>query len=315
MRRPLNIQLIKEHELHMNDEEKRNLALEVLYKCGQHRYGKGASPFDPAYKVDFAIDPQRLNLLGDLAHGFGGPEFTYRYLPVHFVEQIIEVSLKTARKPIAINGQTIQLTHDQAQGMAKTFATAATVFLLNNLRDKLDEAVRELFIEASAVVEAIHKTLPKREHKRLLSDTIDKIIRETNAARKSRLKAALWEADRGRRLEQLPTHYQYLKNVWRRANEIYKKNRDFTQWTETVTREIHSDYNLDLPRDLVFLLSKHDRSAELRGRLRLGFEQNPSGLALEHSARLCGSTPFEFSTGYLREIARTKSKLSGEQRT
>ncbi len=73
-----------------------------------------------------------------------------------------------------------------------------------------------------------------------------------------------------------------------------------------VKHEIEHRFNLQLPDDLVSLLSKNaaDYSDELNIALgdNAGFERKPSGIALEHAARLCGVEPFRFSTNYLHKV-------------
>jgi hypothetical protein len=306
----------------MTDEERRQLALEILYKCCQHHYADGPSPFRSELEAGVTIDAEQLYLEGDLAIGFGGAEFTYRYLPIKFVEGLLDAGLAVVTKAVALETQEgekavleAETDAEEAKSSAKNYATAGTVYFLNNLRNKLNEAIEELFIEAKAAIEGIHVSVARDAiaeagwvvpniRKTLRTTLVNAILGATEPARRKRIEEAFWEIDPTMRLADLPRHYSELKEVWREAWKIYKANKNFATWRETVKREIQARFNIELPsegpKDLISFLSNDPADYPMLPRDE--FESTASGIALEHAARLCGADRFEFSTGYLRQL-------------
>ncbi|MGA9994660.1 MAG: hypothetical protein WBP93_04550 [Pyrinomonadaceae bacterium] len=318
----------------MTDEEKAQFAAGILYRCLLSRYAGGPSPFDDENRAEPPTDNEEdwtrsLTLAGDLAIGLGGEFFNYYYLPIEFVEKIIDESLKIAVEPVTVEisgkkhtADFEKVENDNAHSRAETYAIAATVYLLNNHREKLNEAIEELFVEAVEMVRGIHSSTIRSivkdpdakvtSDKNLQTEVVDRIIKKTTPTRKERLRKSLWEINPSERLTNLSEHYSKLKAVWDAATDVYKKSKTLKTWKQIVIQEIKLNHDIDLPEDLVSLLSKNpaDHSSELKKTLRLGFEQTASGLAWEHAARLCGVKAWDYVTGSLREIAsREEPKL------
>jgi len=86
---------------------------------------------------------------GDLAVGRGGQEFNYLYSPVRLVEELLDAAVQPTSDPIdvSVDGKTVKHKFDSesSHGLARSYTIAATVYLLNNLRDKVGEAIEDLF--------------------------------------------------------------------------------------------------------------------------------------------------------------------------
>jgi hypothetical protein len=99
-----------------------------------------------------------------------------------------------------------------ARRRAATFTTAGSIYLLNNLRDKLNEAIEDLFVEARTVVEELQRATLESGLSELagvnkdatqisqarFTRIVKTIIAEGNNRRRKRLRKALWEIARGR---------------------------------------------------------------------------------------------------------------------
>jgi len=312
----------------MTAEERERLALEILYRCVQYRDGNAPSPLEGTVDAGVTLDANHLYLLGDLAIGLGGTEFTYRYLPIRFVERLIDEAeaLALDEKDVEVttqDGRSVVIETDPEDlSLADVLVTTATLYLLNNLRAKLNEAIEELFVEALEVAGSINQAAAQdfvhmlsfdthREIKTLRTRIINRILERTEPERRRRLEEALWDIDPAMRLADLPRHYSELKGVWREAWKVYKANKNFATWRETVRREIKARYSVTLPSegpmDLISFLS--DKITDYPTAPRAEFEPSPSGIALEHAARLCGAGRFEFATGTLRQIV-SKANIS-----
>jgi hypothetical protein len=135
-------------------------AAQILARCVANRYeANRPSPFSHSDKSDTVVDASQRWLSGDLAIGRGGPKFMYVYSAIGFVVALLVEALKLTSAPIkaSLDGRVIEgkLPTRSARRQAATFTTAATVYLLNNLRDKLNEAIEDLFVEARTVVEEL----------------------------------------------------------------------------------------------------------------------------------------------------------------
>jgi hypothetical protein len=193
------------------------LAAQILSRCLVNRFAQDHPlPFGELSKSDVVLEPSQLWLSGDLANGRAGAEFMYVCSPTQFVEELFAQALKVASAPIkastnsgAIEGQ---ISPKVAATLAETFTTAGTIYFLNNLRDKLNEAIEDLIAESSTVVEELYKgslesSLSELEDKEvdplLISQSrftaiIKRIVAEGDSRRRKRLRAALWEIARGR---------------------------------------------------------------------------------------------------------------------
>jgi len=307
----------------------KTLAAQILRACLLNRYDENhPSPFADSSGPEKTT--MGLWVAGDLAVGRGGREFNYLYSPVRLVEEFLTEAIQLTSKPIIVrlDGNTVKhkLETESIQSLAKTYTIAATVYLLNNLRDKLSEAVEDLFFESLAVVKGLHKmNLDRirqndgdanvRVARARFREIVESIIDESNKRKRKRLRGALWEIDHSRRLANLSRYYRRVQRVWREAAKIYKANSTLKTWKESVKREIEVRYGMQLPDDLVSLLSKNPRDhSDMLKRLlsdpaKANFEANSSGIALEHASRLCEVERFHYGTGYLRQTVRKQELL------
>ena len=280
-------------------------AAEVLSRC--HRY---RSSCDPAEAFGFV--PKLLGyrhkrpgapwVAGDLASGKTGSEFIYAYLPVRFVEELIERAQRT-QVPSSI---------------AETLTTGATVYFLNNLRPVLDEALVNLAFEASVVADVVGKAVMNvgaekdnglNQTREGFSKIIDEIISEGNTRRRERVRRAMWEIDPRLTLANLYHYYQRLYPIWKKAAQIYKKNAKLRTWKKIIQDEISQSDGVILPENLMSLLSPGAEPPNATGTI----EFTPSGLALEHAARACGVDDFRYGTGHLR--ATITAQKTGAQKS
>jgi hypothetical protein len=236
---------------------------------------------------------------GDLAFSENGSEFIYAYLPVRFVEKLLEKA-QQAGFPSPIS---------------ETLTASGTVYFLNNLRKVIDEALVGLAFEASMVVDVLGKAIKDKDNG--LSQTrdsfakiVDEIISEANTRRRDRIRGALWEIDPRLKLSNLTRYYLELYPSWKKAGRIYKRNRDLETWSKVIQDEIFHTHHVQLPDNLVSLLNNEAESPTAEGNIEL----TPSGLALEHAARTCGVEEFKYSTGYLRQIIGAQKKQTKKTR-
>jgi hypothetical protein len=192
-------------------------AAQILARCLANRYeANWPSPFSHSDKSDTVVDASQLWLSGDLAIGRGGSEFMYVYSAIGFVEDLLVEALKLTSAPIkaSLDGQVIEgkFPARSARRQAATFTTAGTVYLLNNLRDKLNESIEDLFVEARTVVEELQRSTLESGFSELagvnndatqmsqarFTQIIKTIIAEGNNRRRKRLRKAFWEIARGR---------------------------------------------------------------------------------------------------------------------
>jgi hypothetical protein len=114
-------------------------------------------------------------------------------------------------------------------------------------------------------------------------------------------------------LDYLPILYPQLLVIWQDVKKIYTANKETEKWRVMVKAK-YDDVPFDddlltristkpenLPEDI------QEKVAESDG------DQTPSSIALEHSARLCGCTPYQFGTRHLFTLAR-KGKPKTERR-
>lgn len=234
-------------------------AAQILSRCLVNRYDENHPlPFGDAGKNDSAQETPQPWLSGDLAVGKGGPEFMYVHSPIRFVEDLLGEAIKVTSAPIKVpsKGQTKEgkLSTGAARGLAETFTTAGTVYLLNNLRAKLDEAVEDLFAESRAVVEeAYWATLdsslseltgvekdPVQISQSRFTSILKKIVAEGDVRRRRRLRAAFWEIARGRGRPRGTGGSKVLKRFSKKEflSQLNQKIRELSRASEAaVTRK------------------------------------------------------------------------------
>jgi hypothetical protein len=140
----------------------------------------------------------------------------YVYLPTRFVENLMAEATKVTSAPIKMSSsghaREGRLSTKATRSLADTFTTAGSVYFLNNLRDKLDEAIEDLFTESRVVVEELYKATldsslsefagvekdPVQITQSRFSSIIKRIVAEADGRKRKRLRAALWEIARGR---------------------------------------------------------------------------------------------------------------------
>ncbi|MFS8086467.1 MAG: hypothetical protein ACMG6H_12615 [Acidobacteriota bacterium] len=103
-------------------------------------------------------------------------------------------------------------------------------------------------------------------------------------------------------LERLPDLYPKLLKVWQSAKKIYADYGESETWRNMVKAkypELTFDDDLltrvtgrlaELPEDIQAKLSEKDG------------DHTPNTIALEHAARMCGATPYQFGTRYYHNL-------------
>lgn len=280
----------------LNDQD--ILAAEILDRC--YKYRRREADAEETFE-EVAKQPgwnQKRSgapwLLGDLRSGTTGGEFIYAYLPVTFVRRLLDIA---ERQP------------EWRSLVAETVTTSATVYFLNNVNDVLDEAMANLLFEASIIMAELVRAV---EEDKLTADRerfqrITKVLLSEGAARrKKRLERSLWEINPRFCLASLGQRYRELLPSWQKAAEIYRMSKRLATWKEIIYNEILQSEGIELPMDLVCLLSPNpdDRPVTPPD----STETTPSGLALEHAARQCGIEEFRYSSGHLRNVISAQEK-------
>jgi len=192
------------------------LAVQILSRCLVNRYAsEHPEPFGRVGD-DFALDASQLWLSGDLASGRGGSEFMYVYSPTRFVEDLLAEAIKITSAPIKVSrkgaGEEAKLSSRTTKHLTETFTTSATVYVLNNLRFKLDEAMEDLFFEARTIMEELYRTTldsslselsgmdedPIQIGRSRFTNIIKRMVSEGDVRKRKRLRTGLWEIARGR---------------------------------------------------------------------------------------------------------------------
>jgi hypothetical protein len=337
-KRPTAAEVVAEHiEAVTKDFSKRELtpkqlkAALILARCfqGAQTFGTSnyASPFDALNGNGNALDHSATGngvwAIGDLDGGSGGSEFTYAYLPVRLIEQLSEVA------------------EGLPEDIADIYTTAATIYFTNSLRSVLDEAVMNLFYESATVIveqiESLNRYVDAAREGSVIDDNtarfdkdrfnamIDRIVVEGNQRRRERLREAMAEVDpkreRAQQISGLYRHYLTTSPAWDLAREIYRANKSRSTWKQgdwqtAIRDEVQRIHSVDLPTDLVALLSSGELSDRMKNevdhlaKVPQKFLPTPDGFALEHAARLCGLQDFSLGTAHLGDLKRSQEKES-----
>jgi hypothetical protein len=244
-------------------------ATRILSDCLANRFDpRHPSAFSQADK-DSATEVHRSWVFGDLANGRAGAEFIYFYLATSFVADLLKEAKRLTTAPITSNGgNEAKLSRKAANGLAETFTTAGTIYLLNNLRAKLNESVEDLFTEARVVVEELYRavlssSLSELEGKE--SDAIEigqsrfttiikSVIEEQNRRHRKRLRGALWEIARrpGRPRGESRSKVSRVYSRTQFLHDLNQKIRELSRASESnVTRtEIAKALKLSNPKAL-----------------------------------------------------------------
>jgi hypothetical protein len=195
-------------------------------------------------------------------------------------------------------------------------------FIIEGMLDKLSSAFVELGFETKNIFKGIvcseveRGNLPVPNPNDLVEDYSKKMV----ASRKQFLKntIAAYVSPHRWMLKQV---YEELLPVWEKARSIYKRNNDLPTWKKMIEAAFH-DHAYPLPLDLVAMLSGdpddlNDLPEKMRDAALKATEggedyTKASNLALEHSARLCRYTPFQYGPRTLRIHMTTAPAVASE---
>jgi hypothetical protein len=125
----------------------------------------------------------------------------------------------------------------------------------------------------------------------------------------------------GHDLGRLREYQKDLAPIWVSAKKDAHEAQDRPLLTGNWRRRVKNSYDVQLPDDLIEWLNKSsvDRQSNLlaynqlpllQERLREGYElSKPSDIALEHAARLCAVSPYEYAISSLWKIYRRQGDM------
>lgn len=128
---------------------------------------------------------------------------------------------------------------------------------------------------------------------------IGKFISASSKNRKQRMikAVALVKEESKPKLSDFAIHYEKLLPVWQQAKKVYKQVRKSKTWRESIKSAFSEN---ELPNDLIERLDSLDI-----------YEASTSAIALEHSARICGTPPNTYQLRRLNQINAESRKIHG----
>ena len=129
-----------------------------------------------------------------------------------------------------------------------------------------------------------------------------------------------------------PVFYWLVLPAWQHGKKVYKSNRPYSRWRETVTHEIQdmllqsiaADECIPDPESFVFdelvdrLARPNNADETIKQQARLRDRQIPATaeeLALDHAAYLCGVDLYEYSIRHLKELKSDRRSKRKRKRT
>lgn len=196
--------------------------------------------------------------------------------------------------------------------MAAFFAFLA----MEGMKGKLRSAIYELGLETERVFEGIilsamkESKFPEKTGYELpkIAERVKELSKDIADERKRFLTEQINRLVRKPRFERLPELYPMLLKVWQSAKKIYAQNGESETWREMVRAkypELTFDDDLltrvtgkleDLPEDIQAKLAETDG------------DHTPNTIALEHAARMCGATDYQYGTRYYHKLKSGKEK-------
>jgi hypothetical protein len=183
-------------------------------------------------------------------------------------------------------------------------------FAMQGMIEKLRSAFYELGLETETLFEGLIlsrlKTSGLAEQMGYEPPSITAAVKALSKSladeRKQFLMAQIDSFTRKPRLDKLSEVYPALLKVWQSAKKIYNDNDESETWRDMVKAkypELTFDDDLltrvtgkleDLPEDIQAKLTETDG------------DHTPSTIALEHAARMCGATHYQYGTRYYHRL-------------
>jgi len=219
-------------------------------------------------------------------------------------------------------GEPIRECNDEITEAEACLAEMLAWWFLRAMQGKISMALGELSQEAVFVMEKTCQDMLVRsaalggvdDKSALLSgvkDELNKFARDLIAERKAFLKGSISTFASRPRMENLAEEYSRLHPIWQDAKSVYEQNSHRTHWRKMVKDAISDE---QLPDDLIGRLSGklNDIPEEMQAKLsEKGGAPKPSDIALEHSARLCGTAPYSLTIRRLYQLLE-KRNIGGE---
>jgi len=182
-------------------------------------------------------------------------------------------------------------------------------YIANNLTNGLNQTLTSLIHEGMLAFQIMDQDT-QQPFQTDSDDTIAYLLNEYKQAIKKRLGLTRRQRKARYDLSELLNHYSTVLPLWQDAKEIYKDNRK-RNWQQIV-KTVHPY----LPVDLVARLSGNpsDLSDEVKENLaEKGGTSEPSDIAIEHAARLCGAPDYSYALSTLEgkktELNRATKEL------
>lgn len=263
---------------------------------------------------------------GETEDGYGS--ILCYYKPLSAIEGIIEECDKWLNDLIIHeNGKPQRFSEQQwedgaREGTLKSLALFASMFLITGAKSYHAEMLKKLYIESLHVAQM---ALGRHMIELFRNDEgVTRVwIRDTRspAEKKAASKIANTVIEKFTSLqpnwEELPMHKSFLDEVWAKAKEIYRDVRSHKTWRDTIKQEIKAEYELELPDDLVTRLAGNWADLSEKAQEKLSTQRDrisqPSDIAIEHAARLCGADHYQFTISYLYQKIREQKQQQEKQ--
>lgn len=209
---------------------------------------------------------------------------------------------------------------DQDEPPQPELAALIAFLAIKGMPEKLGSAFRELGIEVETFFKAMtlaqmEKTgFPQKIGFELpsIAKEVKAVIKDFANERGTYLTKQIDSLTGKPRLDKLPEVYPALLKVWQSAKKIYESNSESETWRDMVKAK-YPDHNFD--DDLLTRVTRkiEDLPEDIQLKLiETDGDHTPSTIALEHAARICGATHYQYGTRYYHRLktGKVKTELS-----
>jgi hypothetical protein len=183
---------------------------------------------------------------------------------------------------------------------------------LQGMRNKLNSAFYELGLETEAVFEGFTQAATQHIEeeaglaKPSMADEV-RALSKTMADERKQFMMTQIKAFGKPRLGKLGEFYPTLLKVWQSAKKIYEGNSESERWRAMVKAKYP-----ELSFDDELLTRVSGRLEDLPDGIKAslaetGGDHTPNTIALEHAARMCGATPYQYSVRHYHNL-KTKTE-------
>jgi hypothetical protein len=187
------------------------------------------------------------------------------------------------------------------------------------MKSKLKSAIYELGLETEKVFEGFAHSALKDIVAQVgstqpsIADEVRALSKSIANERKQFMMAQIGQFAGKPRFDKLPELYPDILKIWQSAKKIYEGNSESETWRDMVKAkypDLSFDNDLltritgkleDLPEDIQAQLTETDG------------DHTPSTIALEHAARICGATHYQYGVRYYHKLKGLKTELNNAE--